>query len=387
MKRQVVLYGAFDRYNYGDNLMPILLERYLREFHPDKLTDVEFIYSSIRASDLSHYKCLPTIPMVEILDTISEGSTVIVVGGEVLGASIGVLYTHVQNSLFITKSLRFLGRICPPLLNAVSKYNYHAAWNYPYLPSKDSFKNNVKIVYNTVGGNPPLSEKQNISAADYISVRDKRTFDNIIKYSKPELVPDSVLLASSVINGSFLDAEVRKEVKTLNEQKYVCIQACPYKVKFSAEELANEIDKTISEHKIKVVLLPIGYASGHDDMVFLERVKLLANSDVLLLDDLNVWEIMYVISRSFAFFGTSLHGVITAMSFLVPHFSINNDIVKLTSFLNTWSVPPFNNPVEVSSICEVLSLFGDDSVAELEVSVNRAKGIISSSINDIAKLL
>lgn len=32
-KRQVILYGAFDRYNYGDNLMPILLEMYFKKQH------------------------------------------------------------------------------------------------------------------------------------------------------------------------------------------------------------------------------------------------------------------------------------------------------------------------------------------------------------------
>ncbi|MFH2502132.1 polysaccharide pyruvyl transferase family protein [Klebsiella indica] len=387
MKRQVVLYGAFDRYNYGDNLMPILLERYLREFHSDKLTDVEFVYSSIKASDLSYYKCMPTKPMLEVLNTVAEGATIIVVGGEVLGASVGVLYTHVQHSTFMTRFLRLIGRICPPLLNTISKYSYHAVWNYPYLPSRSSFKKSIKIVYNTVGGNPPSSEKHKIIDADYISVRDQRTFDNISEYSNPKLVPDSVLLASSVINDDFFEREVREEFKILNEQKYICIQACPYKVKFSAEELAREIDRIIFERNIQVILLPIGYASGHDDLLFLKKVNSLVQNDILLFDDLNVWEIMYIISHSSAFFGTSLHGVITAMSFLIPHFSINKDIAKLTSFLNTWSVPPFDTPIEVTSICEVLNLFGSDTIVELNHSVNQAKSIISSSINDIAEIL
>ncbi|HHT7538073.1 TPA: polysaccharide pyruvyl transferase family protein [Raoultella planticola] len=387
MKQQVILYGAFDRYNYGDNLMPILLEKYLRQYHSNKLDNVEFIYSSIRESDLSNYRCMPTKPMNELLDTVTNDAIIIIVGGEVLGASIGVLYTHVQNGLLATKSLRLLGRVCPPLLNMLSKYSYHAAWDYPYLPSKKSFKNNVRVVYNTVGGKPPLSQRQKITEADYISVRDQRTFDNVSGYSNPKLVPDSVLLASSVINDSFFDQFVRKEIKELVSRKYICIQACPYKVQFSADELAKEIDNSILTHNIGVILLPIGYASGHDDVLFLEKVKSQVKNNITLLDDLNVWEIMYVIAKSFAFFGTSLHGVITAMSFLVPHFCINRDIVKLTSFLETWSVAPFNAPIEISSMCSSLDIFKDEDISKLKNSVDNAKNIISSSIGDIASLL
>ena len=43
-KRQVILYGAFDRYNYGDNLMPILLEMYFNRYHEDKVKDIEFVF-------------------------------------------------------------------------------------------------------------------------------------------------------------------------------------------------------------------------------------------------------------------------------------------------------------------------------------------------------
>lgn len=74
MKRQVILYGAFDRYNYGDNLMPILLVKYFEEYHEDKLSDIEFVFSSISKSNLSQYKCLETVPMNHLLDA-PTGST------------------------------------------------------------------------------------------------------------------------------------------------------------------------------------------------------------------------------------------------------------------------------------------------------------------------
>ncbi|WP_312779282.1 polysaccharide pyruvyl transferase family protein, partial [Escherichia coli] len=86
------------------------------------------------------------------------------------------------------------------------------------------------------------------------------------------------------------------------------------------------------------VLLPIGYASGHDDVIFLREVQKLAKTELKLEYELNIWEIMYFLSHSQSFYGTSLHGIITAMSFGVPHFCIDKRIEKITSFVQTWSV-------------------------------------------------
>ncbi|PRD16797.1 polysaccharide pyruvyl transferase family protein [Pantoea coffeiphila] len=386
MKRKVVLYGAFDRYNYGDNLMPILLRMYLEKHHHEKIKDIDFIYSSIKESDLSGYKCMPTIAMRNLLD-IPDDSTVIVVGGEVLGATIGILYTHVQDSLLVTRLLKIVKRFSPKLLNVIAKRSYDGVWDHPYIPQKSSFKNNVKIVYNTVGAKPLVSQQKFIKQADYISARDDRTYSALKKFCEPKLVPDSVLMVSGLVDDSFFDTHVRKEIKELVTSDYISLQACPYKVKFTAQQLADELDKTINEHDLKVMLLPIGYASGHDDIVFLDKVKSLSKNKLLVLDELNVWEIMYVIAKSKAFYGTSLHGVITAMSFAVPHFSINENIEKLTSFVQTWSVSPYTKPITVNDISKSVSNLDASNKPILESAVKRAQGIIHDSLDEIASVL
>ncbi|WP_109240862.1 polysaccharide pyruvyl transferase family protein [Klebsiella michiganensis] len=386
MKYSVVLYGAFDRYNYGDNLMPILFEMYMAKYHPGIKERADFIYSSIQNSDLSCYSCKPTIAMNRLLD-IPNGSSVIIVGGEVLGANVGTLYTHVQNSLLITKILRFIRKISPSLLNKIALRRYKAVWEYPYIPDVKDFKNRVQVVYNTVGGDPVSSQRDNIILAKYVSARDNRTYNNLKDYSKPFLVPDSVLIASAIIGNDFFETVVRNEVKQLVANDFISIQACPYKVKFSAKQLACELEKVATQHLLKVVLLPIGYASGHDDVVFLRKVNAYANNNFILLDNLNVWEIMYVISKSKVFYGTSLHGVITAMSFHVPHFSINNDIEKLTSFLQTWSVSPYNTPITVDKINDSVALSHSEYVNNLAQATKRAQDIIRISLDDIAAIL
>lgn len=79
-KRQVILYGAFDWYNYGDNLMPILLEMYFKKQHEDKIKNIDFVFASIKDSDLRNYDCKQTVAMRKLLNAPND-STVILVGG------------------------------------------------------------------------------------------------------------------------------------------------------------------------------------------------------------------------------------------------------------------------------------------------------------------
>ncbi|HHQ6589414.1 TPA: polysaccharide pyruvyl transferase family protein [Serratia fonticola] len=385
-KRQVVLYGAFDRYNYGDNLMPMLLEMYFKRRFPDKCEGINFIFSSIMDSDLSRYDCKRTISMSKLLN-VKEGTTLIVVGGEVLGSDIGTLFIHVQENLLFTNFLRLVRRFTPKLLSKFAKKRYEAVWDFPYIPNKSSFTHNVKVIYNTVGGIPHKSQVGIIGTADFISARDDRTYKALSSVSKRKLVPDSVLMMSKLIDIDFLADKVRNEVKDVLEGTvFVTVQACPYKVKFSAQELADELSSVVRDKNIKVVLLPIGYASGHDDVVFLEKVKRQSQEDLILLDNLTVWEIMYVIAISSGFYGTSLHGVITAMSFGIPHYCINSDIQKLVSFLETWSVAPFTKPITCAEIPDTLHNVTNESILALNNSVKHAQEIIFNSLDDMIEL-
>jgi len=49
---RVIILGAFDRYNYGDNLMPILFEFFLKEFYPDFFNKYDLVFSALTSSDL-----------------------------------------------------------------------------------------------------------------------------------------------------------------------------------------------------------------------------------------------------------------------------------------------------------------------------------------------
>lgn len=106
-----------------------------------------------------------------------------------------------------------------------------------------------------------------------------------------------------------------------------------------------------------------------------------------IVDDLNVWEIMYLIIKSQAFYGTSLHGVITAMSFGVPHYCINKNISKLTSFLETWSVEPYTQPLQVVDIFNSFNEHDTMNLIALKKSVDKAQSLIFNSLQEVSNLL
>ena len=82
IERTVVLYGAYDRYNYGDNLMPIVFEMFFEEWKKDERADVNFVYASLLYSDLSKYDCLTTEPISAVIPRLKRGDAIVVVGGD-----------------------------------------------------------------------------------------------------------------------------------------------------------------------------------------------------------------------------------------------------------------------------------------------------------------
>lgn len=389
--KNIVLYGAYDRYNYGDNLMPILLEKYVKHYC-EQAAEISFIYASITSSDLSKYDCLPTQPMSEVVSKLQDGDAVIVVGGEVLRASAGSLYLHVQESHAVTKAFRLANKVAPALFARFSKNRMRAISEWPYIVDPDDLPKRVKVAYNTVGAPPAASQRSTLKKASYLSVRDLRTYAATSDFMHTELVPDSVLLVSRHYDTSKLEALIRDSVREYArlQKRYIVVQACPYKIDASPLELAKHLVEIESTRNLNVVLLPIGYASGHDDAMYLDAVaRAMGRSSLAPLDDLSIWEILYIISQGAAYFGTSLHGVISAMAYKVPHFCINHNLKKVTSFIETWSVSPFTQQVAPLRISQTLKLLDDPKEINdrLEPALHLAQNKIEHSISQMIKSL
>jgi hypothetical protein len=388
MKKKIALFGAYDRYNYGDNLMPILLEMYIKKYRPEKLNDYEFIHASISNSDLTAYSCFPTTSIGDVIQDLKEGDYLIVVGGEVLCASNATLFLHMPKPKLLNDFYIQLNKL--PIVRKLFKrwadLQYRAPWNYPYLPDGKMLKNGVRIKYNTVGGSLdslPTKDKSSISKrlsdATYISVRDKRTLDNLSNIPGVKLYPDSAFIMSDLCAEDFLEGNVRDDLLEYVKKRYVVFQAAPSKLGDSLENLVKELSKLFVLNSKRILLLPIGYAAGHDDLYILREVHKKIPDFTDLKTNLNIWEIMYLIKHSDFYMGTSLHGVITAMSFGKPHFGINPKIQKLDAFLNDWSIAPFNHCYSVSEIATLPATLSDKDKSNLGINATRIISLVKEN--------
>jgi polysaccharide pyruvyl transferase WcaK-like protein len=389
--KKLVLFGAFDRYNYGDNLMPIVFMRYIEKYQPQILQDYEVEYSAISQSNLQNYDCVKSSKINSIINKLEPGSAIIVIGGEILCGTNADLFLHMQSSSFTHNLALAFKKNFTKLFNLYSRLQYSTKWDYPFIIDKAYLPTGVKVLYNTIGGqinpnNKPLYQKitKRIIDADYFSVRDSRTLNQLDNIRDVSLSPDSVFLLPDVISEEFLQKHVKPDIYLLkNEEPKFVIQAAPSKIDCSEDEFIEQIKLLANHSQSKIILLPIGYASGHDDVPLLTKINKILPDNTILLKDLNVWEILFVIKSAKAFMGTSLHGVITAMTYGLPHFGLNVNIGKLNAFLQEWSVAPYNKCYSVNNIANLPQLIKECS-PELQ---NNANNIIERIKNNNAKMI
>jgi|GEM_PF-1004887 len=393
--KKIVLFGALDRYNYGDNIMPILFEMFIEKYANHILEDFTFEYAAISKSNLEKYGCKQTENINSLANTLDEGSVLVVIGGEVLCTQNQSLYLHMQNNSLHHFLLKIFKKLLPSVFKKYAKAMYSSDWEYPFIPPQTSFSKHINIVYNTVGGdvqglsvNQLADVKKRFNDAAYMSVRDKRTFDEISPlYSNTQLAPDSAYIMSDLLEPSLLRGKVGEAFCLTLPCEYYVFQAAPCKVDCSISQLIKLISALAEQSNKKIVLLPIGYASGHDDYGLLRKVNRVLSTQTVLIYDLTIWEIMYTIQKSKAFFGTSLHGVITAMAYGIPHFGINPKVSKLHAFLQEWSVAPFNQCYTVEELVSLPKLINEKSIIEFQAKSKESLEQVKQNFHRIINVI
>lgn len=91
--KKIAMIGATDRYNYGDLLFPLIVQK---ELSKRLGKEYSFHNFSTSKSDLSKYGGLLTEEMAHIKN--ENIDVAIVVGGEVLSASWKATYYHIQSN-------------------------------------------------------------------------------------------------------------------------------------------------------------------------------------------------------------------------------------------------------------------------------------------------
>lgn len=349
--KNVFLYGAIDRFNYGDLLLPVILKEKLTAASTNRGFNVR-TFGTIE-SDLSEFGALPTESLNEFYHALkTTPAYVLIVGGEALSPSWSTVYSHLQlpKNRWHESTIRFRR-----INNLISKSILHGRGRKPFVLDTRSFPLLQGVLYNGVGGKRrgcyKRSDYFNLKSACYLSCRDASVL-HVLHKNLPQavLVPDSAIQMSEHYSKGKLKEMASETLKMLLESQYLFFQISnAVALSIGLESIANKLRSFAEKSGMKVVLCPIGTASGHDDQRALNALKsLLPEDPFILIDRPSLWDIMGLIAHASLYLGGSLHGIITSMSFDVPYLYLRNR-PKLVAYVETWGVDSLKEPTTLQN--------------------------------------
>lgn len=346
-KKTLHFLSASDRINYGDLLFPLICQKVYSE------KNLEFKNYGIQKSDLSNFGALRTLSYKTLKNNIGFGGNILVGGGEVLFADWEILISYISpvyNKLIKFRNFRRLKK----LLKIDEIIFNRTEFSFPFILKK---KINEKIFYNAVGGTFPshINLKQSeqikyfLNSSTKLTVRDERTFDNLRNTGiRAKLIPDSAIIVSDLYSKKFLKDKLTPGVYN-NTKPYLFIQVGKNCAPADKERFVKDIQRITVKLEVDVLLCPIGLASGHDDHIILKELASLNNS-FKYYHPKSLYEIMWLIASSYAYLGTSLHGLITAQSFGIPFVPLNKKLRKVEAYCQTWTSGNIEETLEFNEI-------------------------------------
>lgn len=359
---KAILLGAFDRFNYGDLLFPLVVGNELDRCSPATRHEV---YALVE-SDLSRFGALQTKPIRAIYRTgsLCPGDVVLFAGGGTIGVDWTYMYANLLGKAGNT-ALYYLKRMLGEgAADTLSRSRFGARAPFPWIAAPEDFPVPVKVAYNAVGGSefsklPKRVQDRTLShleKATYLSVRDaetQRLFSRLESISV-ELAPDSAILMSEQYPLERLETLASANVlNSVRRSPYLCFQTNISYARKHTERIAATLEAIHEAHGLRAVLLPIGRYVGLDDQIALEGIRKNTRSPCdIISDEASLFDIMLTIARANAFVGTSLHGNITSQSFGVPHLGLSNTPCKVDYYLGTWDLPEQSRCVPLTEVAD-----------------------------------
>jgi polysaccharide pyruvyl transferase WcaK-like protein len=336
----VVLFGAFDRHNFGDMLLAHVAARLLAD------RDVRF--AGLAARDLraqgGH--------RVETLRQMRERAVDLLhVGGEILTCDAWEAAVMLQSPEDAQRLI-------------VSQQHDRFGWAQrvlgtrelaPYVASKNELPHAARVLFNAVGGvsldvrDATLRDEvlAKLARADALSVRDLHTQAWLAQSGiETRLAPDCAVLVRELFGDTIGRHANEAPIVRLREAApngYLAVQfSADFGDDATLAQIAAQLGCAAHAHRLAVVLFRAGAAPWHDDLSCLERMAdRMRVPGVRVFRSLNIWDICALIAHSRCYLGSSLHGRIVAMAYALPRVNLLHDDefarpCKQIAFAQTW---------------------------------------------------
>lgn len=347
----IILYGAFDRHNYGDLLFPLIMERVINDQFPEK----KVLIAGLINSDLSSYGAKETITIKKALKISKNDATLILAGGDVVACDWQSAYGYLLPKSLFPLYERIACYYFPKFTQYLTSRLVGLTSDLPFNLSRNDIGTSRKVIYNSVGatGVSNVTKERDIYAlyklmneTDFVSVRDKFSQYQLerVGCSTPKLAPDSATIMSSYITIDELEQKSSFATKNLIEthiEGYIVFQISQGHVRGKEKAFAEALSQTSKAFNLPIVFIAIGNAAGHNDVIGINKVASLLASDIPYSTYLegNIFDLMIIIRNSSCYCGSSLHGLITSMSFGVPRVALLPTLRKQINYMKTWDLP------------------------------------------------
>lgn len=299
--------GAFDFENFGDLLFTDVLKKQLER----RLNIKEIIYFAPKTCKMPNKEeQVYSLTMLEKMADERKFDAIIVGGGDLVHLRMIQTYMpHISESWVIYEVLYMW--VIPSLV--ARRYGIPLFWNAPGVPLHfgDYDKNIVSFL---------------CEAVDYISVRDneaKKELELVIGSDRIHVVPDTVLSIRNIIQPEMLKKQFVNLNLKVKQKKYIFFQFNISTTEDEFGEYINALQEIKKETGWDVLLQPIGYACGDEEVM---RRFAGFYGEVCFLPErhYNQYEILAMIANAAYYIGTSLHGCIVANSYGIPNIVVNS---------------------------------------------------------------
>ncbi|MEN6586864.1 MAG: polysaccharide pyruvyl transferase family protein [Sulfuricella sp.] len=355
-----ILFGAFDRHNFGDLLFPHIAAALL--------TDKTLIFTGLAERDLRSQGGHQVRALAQVAAAWGERPlNVIHVGGEILSCDAwqaAVMLLPPEQAQCIIARLDSHPRERLEWAREQLGISDLA----PYALSRQLFPRAAKVLYNAAGGvdlaqrAPALRHEvlAKLKAADAVSVRDELTLAQLSAAGvTASLVPDPAVMVTELF-GAKIRLQARQDatagILDAFPQGYIAVQfSADFGDDATLAEIAAQLDRATLSSGCGVVFFRAGAAPWHDDAACYQRVAMRMRAAAKIFSSLDLWDICALIAHARAYCGSSLHGRIVATAFALPRVSLlhpeqEGTASKQAAYVQTWESADAPQVVGVAGI-------------------------------------
>jgi hypothetical protein len=341
--RPTLLFGAFDRHNFGDLLFPHIAAALL----PGR----ELRFAGLAARDLRPWGGHRVEALAALArEFAGRPINLLHVGGELLACDAWEAAVMLLAADAVQATVARLDGQPAERLTWV-RGQLGIADRAPYVAGRGLFPH-ARLLFAAVGGmdldarDPALRAEVlgKLHTADALSVRDRRTRALLREAGiEAQLLPDPAVLVRALFEAQIEHHAAQGEVAELRRafpQGYLAVQfSADFGDDASLCEIGIQLERLAQAHGLGIALFRAGAAPWHDDLDCYRRLTVHLRVPTRIVVTLNIWDICALIASSRGFLGSSLHGRIVAMSYALPRLNLHRSAPgKPAAYAASWEV-------------------------------------------------